>query len=200
MKLSVDEDLSEYIKAFESYFDVEYLDGLECSNELAVEWLSKQSHKLRRQREFRRLNEWTRALFESEFHKKVRPPVHIDFVNPFVGLGVFAKERLKPLTYIGEYAGVIRERRRQRDELNDYVFRYIESRFRAPFLIDAKSKGNFCRFINHSDDPNLLSRPLLLEDSYHVIFYTKREVAKGEQLTYDYGPAFWKKRANPLPL
>lgn len=185
---------------FISRYQVEYIDTLSFQGEAPQKWLQKCLKKKQRDQAFFHLNRWNLALFEEDFRQKKRPPLIIDEVNALVGLGVFTAQDLKPLTYIGEYTGVVRARNTQRDLRNDYVFRYVESRFFAPFLIDAEKRGNFCRFLNHSDEPNLLSRSLIVDQCFHIIFFTKKAIEAGEQLTYDYGPYYWKKRATPLTL
>jgi len=185
---------------FEKLFNVSYLDNLDIRNEKILLWLKKCLIKKQRSKDFQMANRWTLALFENSFRQKIIPPLIIKEVNSLVGLGIFARKNLKPLTFIGEYSGVVRPRNKKADDLNDYVFRYVDSRFSVPYVIDAEKKGNLCRFLNHSDQPNLLSRSLVLGDSYHVIFYTKEAISEGAQLTYDYGPYYWRKRVNPLFL
>jgi SET domain-containing protein len=99
---------------------------------------------------------------------------------------------------VGHYAGIVRKRKRKEDKTNNYVFRYLETRFRVPYVIDAKENGNICRFLNHSTNPNLLSRSMVIDGIYYIIFFTKRACQKAEQLTYDYGPFYWRSRPNPL--
>lgn len=185
---------------FKQTFGVHYLDELVFEDKKALAWMHKQLKKLKKSKEFAAQNHWLLALFEEEFRKKNLPNVSIKEVNSIVGHGVFAEETLKALTYIGEYTGVVRKRRRKEDKENNYIFRYLETRFRIPYVIDAREKGNVTRFLNHSTTPNLLSRALVIDDSYHIIFFTKQPCHKGEQLTYDYGPFYWKKRPAPFPL
>ncbi|MDN3505193.1 MAG: SET domain-containing protein [Rhabdochlamydiaceae bacterium] len=200
MQLVLDQDFNAMTKEFEKLFSIPYLDTLEFSDDKALLWLKKCLAKKRKSKQFHIANRFTLALFENSFHQKAIPPLIIKQTNPLVGLGVFARKNLKPLTFIGQYSGVVRPRNKKADDSNDYVFRYVDSRFSVPYVIDAKDKGNLCRFLNHSDQPNLLSRSLVLGDSYHVIFYSKEPIKEGEQLTYDYGPYYWRKRANPLFL
>jgi SET domain-containing protein len=67
-------------------------------------------------------------------------------------------------------------------------------------VIDAEEKGNFTRFINHSDEPNLTSRWIVVDGIYHVILFANQLIPKGTQLTYDYGPNYWSQRPGPLCL
>ncbi|MCF7806605.1 MAG: SET domain-containing protein-lysine N-methyltransferase [Simkaniaceae bacterium] len=199
-RLVIQHNSQEFIETFEKLFNLTYSNHLEFVDEGGLNWLNKRRKKLLRDKGFRLRNQWTSALFKSDFCAQKHPPIEIDEVNALVGLGVFASSPIKALAYVGEYTGVVRPRQKKTDQTNNYAFRYLESRFRVPYLIDAKNKGNFCRFINHSDEPNLLSTSLLIEGVYHIIFFTKRGIEANEQLTYDYGEAYWRARAVPLLL
>ncbi|MCH9618331.1 MAG: hypothetical protein SP4CHLAM5_04600 [Chlamydiia bacterium] len=142
-------------------------------------------------------NRWILGLYGEKLAQKYEIPFCIKKVNPLVGYGVFARENISYLSYIGEYAGVVRGRRRFTDKKNDYIFGYMVGRFGTPWIIDAEKKGNFTRFINHSFSPNINSRGVVIDGVYHVIFFANKTIRKGEQLTYDYGPTYWNKRPYP---
>jgi SET domain-containing protein len=183
---------------FKERFNVNFLEELRFEDARALSWMKKRVKKLQKDPNFNSQNHWAKALFEEDFRKKALPNVSIKEVNSIVGLGVFAQETLRALTYVGHYAGIVRKRKRKEDKTNNYVFRYLETRFRVPYVIDAKENGNICRFLNHSTNPNLLSRSMVIDGIYYIIFFTKRACQKGEQLTYDYGPFYWRSRPNPL--
>ncbi|XP_077233209.1 histone-lysine N-methyltransferase SUVR5 isoform X2 [Tasmannia lanceolata] len=60
----------------------------------------------------------------------------------------------------------------------------------VPYVIDATKYGNVSRFINHSCAPNLVNYQVLVESMdcqlAHIGLYAGRDVAKGEELAYDY--------------
>ncbi len=145
-------------------------------------------------------NKWTHSLFGKALKEGFIPPVEILFINPFLGYGVFAQEDIQELSYIGQYVGVVRKRSSKKDVLNSYIFGYVSTSRGTKYVIDAKEKGNFTRYINHSDEPNLTSRWIVEDGITKVIFFTNRLIKKGEQLCYDYGPVFWKRRSNPQLL
>ncbi len=145
-------------------------------------------------------NKWTFSLFGKALKESSTPPIQISFINPFLGHGVFAKEDIQELSYIGQYVGVVRKRSCKKDILNSYIFGYVSTSKKTRYVIDAKEKGNFTRYINHSDEPNLTSRWIVEDGITKVIFFTNRLIKKGEQLCYDYGPTFWKRRSNPQLL
>lgn len=53
-------------------------------------------------------------------------------------------------------------------------------------IVDATRKGSLARFVNHSCDPNCVSRIISHAGSKKVVLYAKRDIAAGEELSYDY--------------
>jgi SET domain-containing protein len=53
-------------------------------------------------------------------------------------------------------------------------------------VIDATTKGNQARFINHSCDPNCASKVMVIQGQKHIVIFAQRFIHKGEELTYDY--------------
>ena len=145
-------------------------------------------------------NRWVASLYRESICKKQEASHYLKKVNPIVGYGVFAKKEISSLSYIGEYAGELRKRRGRKDRGNDYIFGYMVGFFGTPWIIDAKNKGNFTRFLNHSFDPNISSRGVVIDGLYHVIFFANKLIKKDEQLTYDYGPTYWNKRPYPQKM
>ena len=59
-----------------------------------------------------------------------------------------------------------------------------------PYILDARVNGNVGKYINHSCDPNLFAQNVFV-DSHDLrfpwlAFFTSREVAAGEEVTFDY--------------
>lgn len=141
---------------------------------------------------------WLGTYFQKEILSSELPPVRLRWIDEKVGWGVFAEQDLKPMTFVGEYSGLIRRQRRA-DSKNAYCFQYsIISGEPTVYTIDAFERGGIVRFINHSNKPNVKSA--LATDRYltHVVLFTSRKILKGEQLCYDYGPTYWKKRSQPI--
>jgi len=59
--------------------------------------------------------------------------------------------------------------------------------------LDGRSGGNISRFINHSCEPNCRSETI----RGHVWIIAERDIAEGEELTYDYGYPFSEWRQHP---
>ncbi|KAJ8764536.1 hypothetical protein K2173_006276 [Erythroxylum novogranatense] len=121
------------------------------------------------------------------------------------GWAVRAGEPILRGTFICEYIGEVleeqeAEKRHDRygkegcsyiynvDAHTDDMSRLIEGQ--PPYVIDATKYGNVSRFINHSCMPNLVNRQVLVDsmDSMgaHIGLYASRDIACGEELTYNY--------------
>ncbi len=180
----------------------EKIDHLEYENQLIEQEIRKKiQHSwswVLKKRSQRFLN----TLFQHDFLNSA----HLDsffaisYIDSMIGYGVFATKRIPALTYLGEYTGIVREKLDLSDVDNAYLFRYLKLGWNRKLVIDAQKKGNFTRFINHSETPNLLSGGIVVDQIYHIIFYSNRLIETGEQLTYNYGEDYWKKKPNPFQL
>ena len=101
------------------------------------------------------------------------------------GKGVFAAKRIPKGTRVIEYLGdrvthaEADERYDGHDPNDNHTFLFIVD---AKTVIDAGVGGNAARFINHSCDGNCES---VIEDR-RVFIEATRDIAKGEELGYDY--------------
>ncbi|RXH75223.1 hypothetical protein DVH24_029944 [Malus domestica] len=119
------------------------------------------------------------------------------------GWGVRAGEVILRGTFVCEYIGEVLDEheaneRRNRYGKDSYLYeidahvndmsRLVEGQ--AHHVIDSTNYGNVSRFINHSCLPNLVNHQVLVEsmDSLcaHVGLYANRDIALGEEITYDY--------------
>lgn len=101
------------------------------------------------------------------------------------GSGAFALEPIPARTRIVEYLGErltdaqVEERYGTERLDNPHTFLFW---VRDDLYVDAAVNGNDARFINHSCDPNC---EVEIEDD-RVFIYALRDIAPGEELTYDY--------------
>ena len=98
-----------------------------------------------------------------------------------VGKGLFSPLAIAARTKIGEYEGEVIGLREARSRARGRsVIAIVELDRHA---LDATRMTRGFRFINHSCDPNTYMRctPTRAE------FYTRRDIAAGEELTVDYG-------------
>lgn len=104
------------------------------------------------------------------------------------GLGLFAAEDIEEGTLVVEYTGEVidktemEERDRQRGKQQHwYTMAMGKGRY-----IDATDYGNEARFANHSCEPNCETQLWSCGNESFVGIFTLRDVAKGEELTFDY--------------
>jgi SET domain-containing protein len=101
------------------------------------------------------------------------------------GRGVFARHAIRKGTVIVEYKGRRRtwnETREQTDSVPEdpahtFLFELNDGR-----VIDAGTRGNAARWINHSCDPNCRT----FEDDGRVFIEAKRRILADEELCYEY--------------
>lgn len=94
--------------------------------------------------------------------------------------GVYAGERIpsnrKVIEYTGEHISRRETKIRAARPLN-YIFTLDKY-----WSVDGASGGSGAEFINHSCDPNLVTRIL----KGHILYFSRRQIEKGEELTVDY--------------
>jgi len=94
--------------------------------------------------------------------------------------GVYANQAIpknrKVIEYTGDRIGRAETRRRDRGE---HTYLFALDRY---WTLDGSVGGSGAEIINHSCDPNLVSRVL----RGHVLYMSVRPIARGEELTVDY--------------
>lgn len=185
---------------FETKMEMSYQRYLHFSSSDILDWTIRKCKKRLQDEEVAKQNRWTLALFKRDLDDPQMPPAAVRWINHSLGYGVYATKGIPRLTFIGEYTGLIRRRHKRKDRFNNYVFGYVVGPKDSPYVIDAREEGNFTRFLNHSDEPNLTSRWVVYRGVTHIIFFANRAIKKGEQLTYDYGEYYWRSRTSPTLL
>ncbi len=181
---------------FKAWTGVTYLPYLIAENSATFFFACKCCRRGEAQGHFVGERQWLACWHSAELADTTTPGVYLQYIDPSLGLGLFALNPLPKGALIGAYSGILRRRPLFRRAFNDFAFRYpsgLIPLFR-PLIIDAEHYGNELRFANHSDDPNMEGLGLLHGPLVDIAFLTSRPVAAGEQLTYDYGPDFWRSR------
>ncbi len=139
--------------------------------------------------------------YRSQIESGYTPKLCVKWISEQIGYGAFAEEKIGKNSYVGEYVGIVRENVRVYfAPLNNYCYEYpVPDHLGRNYVIDA-TKGNICRFINHSNQPNLKPYYAFFDGFFHLIFIALRKIEKQEQLTYDYGPSYWYVRTPPEVL
>ena len=104
------------------------------------------------------------------------------------GLGLFATRPYKKGERVIEYVGREISKEEEYTSKSKYLFEVSKNK-----TIDGKPSINPAGYINHSCRPNCevtISRGRIFID-------TIRNIAEGEEFTYDYGKEYWKEHCQP---
>lgn len=180
---------------FKELFGVTYLPETTFEHWETEAWVRKKCAAALKKQKIKPLALWLGKLHAKILEKPQTPDCTIYYINETIGYGVLTNQPLKQWHCIGEYAGVVRRRSLLFPDLNDYCFMYPREWVSWKALtIDSEKEGNFTRFINHSDTPNLESVGVFYNGFMRIVFRALRDIAAGEELSYDYGEVYWYHR------
>lgn len=109
-----------------------------------------------------------------------------EFAGWSVRAATFIPEGTFVMTYIGEVIEKQEEGRRGDDAAYMYSVNTVDN---SIFTVDSLHQGNEARFVNHSCDPNLLTRRVLIDryENYETLaFFAIKDIKVGDELTIDY--------------
>ena len=123
---------------------------------------------------------------------------------PGKGEGLFARRSIKEGSFIMDYLG----EEMAADELNERYANLLEARYAleltgplglSPSYIDAVNpeRSNLGRYINHCSRPTCRKVRQRFPDR-RLRFFAARDIAPGEELTFDYGSSYWIGREGEL--
>lgn len=125
--------------------------------------------------------------------------VTIVWMGEFIGFGLMTNQTLQPGDWVGAYTGQVRPLPFFQADPNNYCLHYPTSWWPPiTYVTDAQSFGNYSRFINHSDQPNLSFSSLVYKKLVYFILRANQMIPRGSFLTVDYGPNFWARRSNKI--
>ena len=95
--------------------------------------------------------------------------------------GVYATGAIPKNRKIIEYTGekISRRETRHRSDTREFNYLFTLDKY---WTVDGSVGGSGAEFINHSCDPNVVARI----SKGHILYYSKRDIRKGEELTVDY--------------
>ncbi|XP_016962781.1 probable histone-lysine N-methyltransferase CG1716 [Drosophila biarmipes] len=106
------------------------------------------------------------------------------------GCGITAELQIPPGEFIMEYVGEVIDseefERRQHLYSKDRKRHYYFMALRGEAIIDATSKGNISRYINHSCDPNAETQKWTVNGELRIGFFSVKPIQAGEEITFDY--------------
>lgn len=97
------------------------------------------------------------------------------------GWGVRSLEMIKKESLIAEYLGEVRLIDQSKDKNNVYCLK-----LNSNYIIDAQTKGNITRFVNHSCQPNARMETWCVNGLYRMVLTSKRDIMPAEEITFDY--------------
>ena len=187
--------LSLSLEDFEKAFEIRYRPFLTFSSYSSLKEVVNQCPYILRSHSLANDNYEETKIYQKELDEGKTAPIAIRWIDPVLGYGAFATEKISEGRFVGEYTGIVRRLFRRHTDSNAYCFHYPTKFWSFKyFTIDSMLEGNLTRFINHSSSPNL--KPVCLIDKrlLHLVFVSNREIKAGEQLTFDYGEDYWQKR------
>eukprot|EP00965_Chrysotila_dentata_P256529 6212570-Pleurochrysis_carterae.AAC.4 len=115
--------------------------------------------------------------------------------SPGKGNGLYAASPIAKGTFIFDYRGEVLK------GLDELFARYADGGgayvacINANLYIDGADpkKSNLARYMNHArKDPNVQQRKQRYGPNPAMHFYARRDIAAGEELTFDYGDEYWE--------
>ncbi|CAD6193958.1 unnamed protein product [Caenorhabditis auriculariae] len=127
-------------------------------------------------------------------------PVEIFARDAKCGWGVRSSVDIPEGAFVGEYTGeLINDDEAALRKDNTFLFETVIGM--ETYTIDAKFYGNYTRFINHSCEPNVkvanVCWDACQDQLVHMCLFSVKEIETGEELTIDYGDAWWINKKFP---
>ncbi|VVC99115.1 unnamed protein product [Leptidea sinapis] len=123
------------------------------------------------------------------FEKRENAPLEVFYADK-KGCGVEASRDIPVGEFLMEYVGEVLDyelfyKRAQAYSDENNLHHYFMS-LKGDTVIDATMKGNISRFINHSCEPNAETQKWTVNGELRIGFFSKRDIMKGEEITFDY--------------
>ena len=121
------------------------------------------------------------------------------------GIGAYAAQRIEVGSWVCRYVGKLVEwdeyvRLSQTDaSLLDYMFKIVDpvtDDGEGAVFLDARESRHFSRYFNHAKEGNLEFE--VYPEERRVEFFATRDIAAGEELTFDYGESYWTGEGLPV--
>jgi SET domain-containing protein len=98
------------------------------------------------------------------------------------GLGLFANRDFIKEEFVIEYTGEPLTHEQADRKGGKYLFTLNDE-----IVLDGTDRKYTARYINHSCIPNIEA---VIEEEKKIMFYTLRQIKKGEEFTFDYGEEY----------
>ncbi|KAA3678119.1 histone-lysine N-methyltransferase SETD2 [Paragonimus westermani] len=125
-----------------------------------------------------------------QFQERLYAPTEPFYCGPGKGWGLRSTSVIEKNAFILEYVGEVinfaefrrRVRRYERLGHSHHYFMALE----ADRFIDAGTKGNWARFVNHSCEPNCVTQKWSVDGKIRIGFFAREHISPGEEITIDY--------------
>lgn len=104
------------------------------------------------------------------------------------GLGLFTLKPIKAGKRIIEYTGIIITNEEADRKGGKYLFSLNNK-----YTLDGSPRSNTARYVNHSCRPNCEAFVI----GRRVWIYSARDIEAGEEITFDYGEAYFNEHIRP---
>ena len=125
---------------------------------------------------------------------------------PGKGMGAYALEPIEAGSWVCQYVGRLvdaaeyeRLWSQKDDSLLEYMFKVVDPEVDggdAAVFLDAKDSRHHSRYFNHDEDGNLEVE--VVPKERRIEFFAARDICAGEELTFDYGEAYWTGGQKPV--
>lgn len=134
------------------------------------------------------------ALYGADIAACTLIPISIRWLGLDIGYGAFAEDDVMQGDFIGIYAGVVQDR--MLIDNTDYAWLYpISTLDGTSISLSGAEKGNELRFINDGQYSNCVAKYVIgLDDVWHICYIASENIKKGDQLSVNYGSAYWNYR------
>lgn len=117
--------------------------------------------------------------------------IALRWVSGAVGVGAYALQPLRRGCVLGEYVGELVSGCSV-DVDTSYLLSVADDAGAEEVCIDSLRVGEWTRFVNHSCRASTYFENRRVGDEARVVLVTEREVRSGEEVTVDYGKAYWE--------
>lgn len=189
------------IREFAALFHITYCHDLQFASFELEKRVRAKFKKEQENKKIEKIRLWLGAYYSAQLSEGAVAPIFIRFIDEQVGYGLFASQELEKGSFIGQYTGLLMRNPYFSSTINDFSFTYPMPKVIIPprLTINSLCYGNELRLMNHSDLPNCEAIGVFHDGIIKIVIRAIRYIAKGEQLTYDYGPDYWRRRTK-LPL
>uniref|UniRef100_A0AA85J2L8 [histone H3]-lysine(36) N-trimethyltransferase n=1 Tax=Trichobilharzia regenti TaxID=157069 RepID=A0AA85J2L8_TRIRE len=125
-----------------------------------------------------------------QFQMRLYAPTKPFYAGKDKGWGLMTTDNIERGSFIIEYVGEVIDfsefrRRIRRYERLGHAHHYFMA-LESDRFIDAGSKGNWARFVNHSCEPNCVTQKWSVDGEIRIGFFAKEDIPVGQEVTIDY--------------